>query len=287
MNALTIARFTIHEAVSRKLVLAALVLSAVFLALFALGFAMLYGMIAEEVAQRPAVSDDQELVFAPSILTVLGLYAVHFLSSFLALFLTVNAISGEIDSGTLHAVLARPIRRVEFIVGRWLAYAGMIGAYVGGMAGLIFMIAYAVAGYQPVDAPCTLALMVLGSVLLLSISLFGSSVLSTLANGVVSFTLFGLAWLGGIVEFIGVLVSNAAMVNLGIVVSLLVPSDGVWKAASYYAQSPVFVVLISAQPAGMPFFGTAPPTVPFLVWAAVYPLVFLLLAVRAFSSRDL
>ncbi|MDP8924978.1 MAG: ABC transporter permease [Chloroflexota bacterium] len=287
MNALTIARFTIHEAVSRRLVLAALVLSAIFLALFALGFMMLYGMVVEEVAQRPAVSDDQELVLAPSLLTVLGLYAVHFLSSFLALFLTVNAISGEIDSGTLHAVLARPIRRVEFILGRWLAYVAMIGAYVGGMAGLIFAIAFAVAGYQPVDAPRTLVLMALGAVLLLSVSLFGSSILSTLANGVVVFTLFGLAWLGGIVEFIGTLAQNGAMVNLGIVVSLLVPSDGVWKAASFYAQSPAFVVMASAQPVGIPFFGSTPPAGPFLVWAGVYPLVFLLFAVRAFSKRDL
>ena len=285
MNALTIARFTIHEAVSRKLVLAALVLSAVFLGLFALGFFFLYSKALGEVAERPA--DTQVLVMAPSLLTILGLYAVHFLSSILALFLTVNAVSGEIDSGTLHAVLARPIRRIEFIVGRWLAYVGMIGAYVGGMAGLIFLIAYAVAGYQPVDAPRTLALMALGAVLLLSISLFGSSVLSTLANGVVAFTLFGLAWLGGIVEFVGTLASNPAMVNLGIVVSLLVPSDGVWKAASFYAQSPAFIVLSGVQAEGMPFFGTAPPTAPFLVWAGAYPLLFLLLAVRAFSKRDL
>jgi ABC-type transport system involved in multi-copper enzyme maturation permease subunit len=242
-------------------------------------------MAVEQVAQRPAAT--QILVMRPSLLTVLGLYAVHFLSSFLALFLTVGAISGEIDSGTLHAVLARPIRRVDFIVGRWLAYVGMIGAYVGGMAGLIFLIAYVVAGYQPVDAPRTLGLMALGSVLLLSVSLFGSSVLSTLANGVVAFTLFGLAWLGGIVEFIGTLAENPQMVNLGIVVSLLVPSDGVWKAASFYAQSPAFVVLMSAQPVGMPFFGTAPPTGPFLAWAGVYPLVFLLLAVRTFARRDL
>ena len=62
---------------------------------------------------------------------MLGLYAVHFLSSFLALFLSVGAISSEIDSGTLHAVLARPIRRADVVVGRWLAYAGLIGVYVG------------------------------------------------------------------------------------------------------------------------------------------------------------
>ena len=40
MHALTIARFTIHEAISRRLVLAAAVLSLVFLALYALGFSL-------------------------------------------------------------------------------------------------------------------------------------------------------------------------------------------------------------------------------------------------------
>ena len=47
------------------------------------------------------------------------------------------------------------------------------------------------------------------------------------------------------------------------------------------------MVIASARPVGMPFFGSAPPTGPFLGWAAAYPLVFLLLAVRAFSKRDL
>ena len=47
------------------------------------------------------------------------------------------------------------------------------------------------------------------------------------------------------------------------------------------------MVIASAQPVGMPFFGWAPPTGPFLAWAGGHPLVFLLLAVRAFAKRDL
>jgi Cu-processing system permease protein len=284
MDALTIARFTVQEAISRRLVLAALVLSALFLGLFALGFVLLYDRATAQAVARPGAS--QASVFAASLLTVLGLYAVHFLSSFIALFLTVGAVSGEIDAGTLHAVLARPIRRADFIVGRWLAYTLMIGAYVAGMAGAIFALAYLVAGYQAVDAPRTIVLMALGGVLLLSVSLFGSALLSTLANGVVAFTLFGLAWLGGLVEFIGGTVQNEAMVSLGIAVSLLVPSDAVWKAASFYAQSPMFVALMGAQ-GEVPFIGSAPPTGPFLLWAVAYPLVFVLLAARAFARRDL
>ena len=130
MHALTIARFTIHEAVSRRLVLSAALLSLAFLALYAFGISLLYTMAPPF---RGRSVDSSEVAVASTMMTVLGLYAVHFLSSIVALFLTVGAISSEIDSGTLHAVLARPIRRADVVVGRWLAYAGLIGIYVVAM----------------------------------------------------------------------------------------------------------------------------------------------------------
>jgi len=282
MSALTIARFTIQEAISRRLVLAAFILSAVFVGLYALGFSFLYSRVTPSPNQAPNVA----VAMAGTILTVLGLYAVHFLSSFLALFLTVAAISSEIDSGTLHAVLARPIRRADVVIGRWLAYAGLIGAYVVMMAGSILTLAHWIAGYEPFDALRTIGLMTLGAVLLLTVSLFGSTLFSTLANGVVVFTLFGLAWLGGIIEFAGGIVDNGAMTNLGIAISLLVPSDGLWKAASFYAQSPLFLAINSGR-GQVPFVSSDPPAVAFVIWGLIYPLVILALAVRAFSRRDL
>ena len=284
MNALTIARFTIQEAISRRLILAGVLISLAFVGLYALGFAFLYGKALEDAAARPNAT--VLVVFAAAVQTVLGLYAVNFLASFLALFLSVGAISGEIDSGTLHAVLARPIHRAEYVVGRWLAYVGLIGVYVGVMAGLLLLLARLIAGYEAPDAARTVALMALGAVLLLSVSLFGSTLLSTLANGVVVFSLFGLAWLAGIIELLGSALANEAMVNLGIVVSLLVPSDAVWRAASYYVQSPAFLAAASTR-GEIPFASSVPPAGPFLLWAVCYPLVFLLAAVLAFSRRDL
>jgi ABC-type transport system involved in multi-copper enzyme maturation permease subunit len=283
MPALTIARFTIHEAISRRLVLAAAVLSLVFVGLYALGFSFLFAT-APPFANGRASSTD--VAMAGTILTVLGLYAVHFLSSFVALFLTVGAISSEIDSGTLHAVLARPIRRADVVLGRWLAYAGLISIYVMAMASSILALAWLITGYQAFDPPRAIGLMTLGALLLLTVSLLGSTILSTLANGVVAFSLFGLAWLGGLIEFTGGMVQNGAMVNLGIVISLLVPSDAIWKAASFYAQSPLFLALGGTR-GQVPFIGAAPPTIALVVWALGYPVVFLLLAVRAFSRRDL
>ena len=283
MHAVTIARFTIHEAISRRLVLSAVVLSLVFLGLYAFGISLLYNM-APPFRGRSANPND--FAVAGTVLTVLGLYAVHFLSSFVALFLTVGAISSEIDSGTLHAVLARPIRRADVVLGRWLAFAGLIGLYVVAMAGAILGMAWLASGYQAFDPLRTIALMVLGALVLLTVSLFGSTLFSTLANGVIAFTLFGLAWLGGLIEYTGGLVQNDAMVNLGIAISLLVPSDAIWKAASFYAQSPLFLALGGTR-GQVPFIGAVPPTVPLVIWALAYPAVFLLLAVRAFSRRDL
>jgi ABC-type transport system involved in multi-copper enzyme maturation permease subunit len=283
LHALTIARFTIHEAISRRLVLSASILSLLFVGLYALGFSFVFTNAPP--FQRGDASST-EVATASSVLTVLGLYAVHFLSSFVALFLTVGAISSEIDSGTLHAVLARPIRRADVVLGRWLAYSGLISVYVAAMGGAILGLAWLISGYQAFDTLLALGLMAAGAILLLTISLLGSTIFSTLANGVIAFTLFGLAWLGGIIEFTGGVVQNAAMVNLGIVISLLVPSDAIWKAASFYAQSPLFLALGGTR-GQVPFIGSSPPTAAMLLWAGAYLLVFLGLAVRSFGRRDL
>ena len=44
MHALTVARFTIQEEISRRLLLSASILSLLFLALYALGLSLLYNM---------------------------------------------------------------------------------------------------------------------------------------------------------------------------------------------------------------------------------------------------
>jgi len=256
VNTLTIARFTIQEAISRRLILAGAVLSLAFLGLFTLGFYLIYHNDSE---LSGPLSDAQSQAMFGTVMSVLGLYAVNFLAGFLALFISVGAISGEIDSGALHAVLARPLRRAEFVVGRWLAYAGLIGVYVGLMAGSLLLAARLISGYTTPDPLRATLLMMLASIVLLTVSLFGSTVLSTLANGVVVFSLFGLAWLAGIIEFIGGALSNEAMLNIGTAVSLLIPSDAIWRGASYYVLSPLYLAGLSTGYDGIGIVGHRPP----------------------------
>jgi Cu-processing system permease protein len=288
---LQIARFTLQEAISRRLILAGVVISLGYIGLFTLGFHFAYDKALENSTSAEA---RLSLGVAFATLTLFGVYVVNYLSSFLALFLSVGAISGEIDSGTLHAVLARPLKRSEFVIGRWLGYAVMISVYIVAMTGLILLVARLIAGYEVPDPTHALLLMLLEGVLLLTMSLFGSSLMPTLANGVVVFTLLGLAWLAGIIEFVGRLLQNApnttgadAMLNIGTVVSLLLPSDALWRGASYYLESPSLLALLGASRGGIPFFSANPPAAALVVWAIGYVAVVLCGAVLAFRHRDL
>src|SRR5438128_12552111 len=135
---LQIARFTLQEAISRKLILAGVLISLGYIGLFTLGFHFAYDRSIENTSTPEA---RLSLGVAFATLTLFGVYVVNYLASFLALFLSVGAVSGEIDSGTLHAVLARPLRRSEFVIGRWLGYAVMIAVYIVAMTGLVLLIA--------------------------------------------------------------------------------------------------------------------------------------------------
>jgi len=284
-GALHVAAWTIKEAIRRKLVIGLLMLSVVYVGLFALGFRLLYDKAAENADLEPLLD-----VLAANILTVLGLYAVQFLAAFLALFLSVGSISAEIESGMLHAVLSRPVTRGQYLLGRWLALVGLLVTYVVTMAGALLLIARGVAGYEPVGAARALGMLTLQVILLITVGLFGSTLLPTLANGVITFSLFGLAWLGGLIEFIGTGVKNDTMANIGTAVGLVFPSDALWRGASYYVQSSSFLAQTSAFgqfTGGIPFAANTPPTTQIVAWAIGYLLVLHVGARATFGRRDL
>jgi Cu-processing system permease protein len=299
MSILVVARWTLLEARRRRLLLAGVVLSVAFVVLFAVAFTLLYhnqrqGILNDQSqAGGPAgtLNPREELLLLSTILVVLGLYGVQFLAALLALFLGVASISPEVDSGALHAVLARPLSRLDYLLGRFLALAGMLAAYIVVMSAALLLTARIVAGYSAGDTARVIGLMILQVLVLLAVSLLGSTVLPTLANGVVMLALFGLAWLGGIVEFIGTIPpGNELMANLGTAVSLLLPADAVWRGASYHLMPPSLLVggaFAGQGGAELPFASTTPIAPAMLTWAFAYPAACIGLAVVAFRRRDL
>jgi ABC-type transport system involved in multi-copper enzyme maturation permease subunit len=281
MNALIVARFTLKEAVRRRIVLGGGLLSVAFVGLFAAGFAIIYSQIGSNDS-----NPIEARVFAAVTLTIMGLYLVQFLGAFLAIFLSVSTVAPEAESGALHAVLARPISRTTWLAGRALGIGGLVLVYVGVMATLLLSVTWLVAGYAPIDPVRGVLLLELEMVLLIAAGLLASTVLPVLGAGVTLFTLFALSWMAGIVGVVGGALHNTSMVNLGTAVNLVFPSDAVWRGASFYVLTPNFLVQLGGGDS-IPFSATTPPSALMLAWAAGEFLVLLALARAALKRKDL
>jgi ABC-type transport system involved in multi-copper enzyme maturation permease subunit len=271
----TITWLTFHEARRRKMVLAALVMGGLFLLLYGLGVALIDRNLKEH--QISAI----QMRFNYNILLIAGLYVVHFLTVMLAIFASVDTIAGEIASHTIQTLVTKPVRRWQIVLGKWLGYAAMLLLYLGLLGGGIFLVTYLLVGYTPLNPLAGLLLLMLEALVLLSLSILGGTRLSTLTNGVLLFMLYGVAFIGAWVEQIGALLQSHAAVNIGIVTSLLMPVEALWRRASYLMQPP----LMSSIPT--PFSGTSPPSQAMVFYAALYAAAALGLAMRAFSRRDL
>ncbi|RIK15127.1 MAG: ABC transporter permease [Chloroflexi bacterium] len=277
----TISQLTIHEALRKRVLLAALLLGLAFLILFALG---IYFMNREliETSRGPETQAQRALVYI--FLTMAGLYAVNFLMVMMAALLPVDTLSGEIRSGAIQSLVTKPLRRAEIVLGKWLGFWVILAGYLLLMGGGVLLIARLVSNITPPkpNIAIGLGLMLLEATLLLTIAIAGGTRLSTLANGVLVFGLFGLAFLGGWIEQIGSLFQNETAHYIGIIASLIVPSESLWQLAAYNMQPSLMRDMTLT-----PFSPASVPSNMMIVWALGYILIVLLIGLWSFRTRDL
>jgi len=276
MTVVYIAWLTLREAGRRRVLWLLAALSGAFLLLFAVGFRLIY---AELLREMPAPGLEGE---AASFFTIAGLYAVNFIVVMVSVLSAVDTISGEIASHSIQSLVAKPIRRPEVVLGKWLAFALLAATTAALLGGGVILICRLVSGYLIPNALRGLSLIALEGVILVSLTLLGGTRVSTLANGVTVFMLFGLAFLGGWTEQIGGFTGNQTAIRVGILTSLLLPTEALWKLAAFLMQPPLF-----QQFGSTPFAVTSVPS-PAMVWfALLYGAAAVALAVRAFGRRDL
>lgn len=275
----TLARLTWREALRRKVVLAGLLLGVVFLAVYGAGsYFIRHEMVRDGTARRVMIANQMY-----NFLMLSALYVVNFLVVALAVLISVDTLAGEIASGTIHTLAAKPLRRWQILIGKWIGLAAMLTFYLLLLAGGVIWITDLTTGYQPSNVVRGLALIWLNGMLMLHLSLLGGTRLSTLANGVFVFAAFGISFIGGWVEQIGSLLNSESAVNVGVVTSLLIPSESLWRRAAYEMRS-----LIVDVAGFSPFTSaTSVPSTAMLIYAIVYALVGLALAVWSLERRDL
>jgi Cu-processing system permease protein len=278
MSSLVIARLTFREASRRWVLWAALLLGILFVSVYALGF----NEIQKDILTRNTINPLMRSEIY-NFYTMAGLYVVNFLAILMTVLTSVDTLSGEIASGTVHTLVSKPIRRWEIVLGKWLGFAVMLTLYLLLMAGGVLLVVYSISGYSPDNVLRGFSLMWLNVVMLLSVSLAGGAILSTLSNGVMVFGIFGVAFIGGWIEQIGSFLSNQTAVNIGILCSLLIPSEALWRRASFEMQSPA----ASAFGGMSPFSSQSVPSPLMIFYAIFYTLAALAFAVSFFKKRDL
>lgn len=274
---LIFAELTIRESQRRKVLWLALLLAISFLTIFGLGLHLIF----REIEQVGVALEEIELGLG--LLFSSGLYVINFLVVVMGVLISVTAVSGEIDSHTIEALVTKPVRRWEIILGKWLGFAAILTVYILLLAGGIIVLYRWRTGFAVSNIPAGLGLMLLQGLLVLSLTLLGGTRLSTLANGVLAFMLVGIAFIGGWVEQIGSLLQNETAVDIGIVTSLIMPTEILWKQALSLLQPRV----TSSPFAAGPFVVLSQPSDLMIGYAVLYTAVLLLWSLISFSRRDL
>ena len=281
MNAtLTLAWLTFHEARRRSMVLVAFLLGAAFLLLFGIGYHLVVTGATGDVSSGGLNNIENQVTY--NLLTMGGLYVVHFLAIMLAIVATVDAVSGEISSHTVQSLVTKPLYRWQVIAGKWLGYVLMLVLYTALLCGGILLESGLIAGYTPPNILPGVGLILLQVAVLVSLSLLCGVFVSTLTNGVILFMLYGLAFIGSWVEQIGTVFQSSATGQIGVVSSLILPVEALWRLAAHNMQPSLFNNLNFS-----PFSLGAVPSAAMVIYAVAYVLALLLLAMRAFSRRDL
>jgi ABC-type transport system involved in multi-copper enzyme maturation permease subunit len=274
---LVVTRLTLHEALRRRILLAAVAGAAAFLALYATG---LHFAVAE--SERHATTSFAERRMMLTMLTLVGLYAIHFMVALIAVLLPLDTLSGEIQSGVIQTLAARPVRRRDIVLGKWLGHGLVMTGYLAMVAGGLLLIVRLIGGYTPPGVHVGLPLMLLEGATLLTLSIAGGTRLSTVTNGMLAFGLFGLAFIGNGVEQVGTYMDNVAARNVGTVASLLLPSEAMWQLAASHMQPTLL-----RQLGDTPFSPVSVPSPAMVVWALGYVVVVLAIGLRSFERRAL
>jgi ABC-type transport system involved in multi-copper enzyme maturation permease subunit len=260
----TIARNTFGSFLRNKLIILFVILIACVVLL------MMTPMLAMKAMTTAAKAGQMQTLVLAEVSGIMGL--VSGCGSLLAAWASADAVAGEMKSGTILAVMARPVRRWEFLLGKFLGVMLMMAFYVTLTFGLSYLLAW-MGGERIQSTPWVLIVYPLVRyAVYAAIAMF----LVTFMHPVLSF---------GIVLVISVLASMAAPTA---------PASSIFR---HWLRTPIWVVLpsttllsedrfLSITQAALKQAGWLDHLIA-LAYGLDYALVFLLLAMWSFHYRSL
>jgi ABC-type transport system involved in multi-copper enzyme maturation permease subunit len=278
-----IAAFALRESLRRRVFVVVAILTVAFLALYGLGS---WKAFQEVQGLGPATAGVDAEIVAGATLLGLAMFGTLFLGTILAVFLTLGAVQGDAERGLLQPLLVRPVPRPTFLLARYLAAASVCAAYVVVVFVAAAVITRIAGGWWPDRIVVPALGLALGVAILAALSLAGSVVLASTANGIAIFMLFGAGLVGGLLGQIGEAIGSGTLDDVATVTSWALPFEALYQSglADLTADTVGFTRL--AIDLG-PFGGAEPAGLGLWAWALAYLALTGVAAALAFRRRDL
>lgn len=278
----TIAAYALRESLRRRVFAVVLVLTAVFLAVYALGVRVAFDQTGLLDGTVPV--DDQAIVGG----TLLGLamFATLFLATVLAVFLTFGTVSGDAERGLLQTLVVRPVGRPSLLLARYLAAAAVAGGYALAVYLAAMGLTGAAGGWWPDNVLAPGLLLAGGAAIVAALSLLASVFLSTTASGIAVFMAFGAGLTGGLLNQIGEGLDVDSLQDVGRITSLALPFEALYQWG---------LDLLTSDTSGLtgvvinlgPFGGAQEGGAGLVAWSAGWVALVGALALLGFARRDL
>ena len=279
-----IAQYALREALRRKVFAVVILLTLAFLSLFWLAAHFVHGQLDEITPPSDIVVDSR--TFAGAFLLGLAMFATLFLGVVLAVFLTLGVVTGDAERGLLQPLVARPVGRSALLGSRFLAAAGVCAAYVLAVYFAAVVIVGLTLDWWPASVVAPGLELALGVLIVIALSLLGSTWLSSTANGIAVFMLFGAGLVAGLLGTIGHALNSEQIRHASTIASYALPFQGLYQDG---------LRLIARDATGAtsfllelgPFGGGYVHGWPIRVWAVAYLALAGAAALAAFARRNL
>lgn len=282
---LAICLLTLREVARRRLLWILLGLSVVSV--------LLVGWVVTQLVDyaRGAGMNEARIGLGVSQVLVFVAFMFSFVLAMSAAFLGAPAIAEDVESGTLLAMLARPISRGDLVLGRWLGLCLVTAAYAIASGVLAIGVVAQVSGYVPPDPAVAVGCLMGEAVATLTLALALGTRLPAVAAGAIAVVAFGMSWFGGVLASAAGLLRAEALVPSLDLLRLVMPTDLLWRGAVHALEPPlVLLVARGLDPrafASDPFFALMPLSMGSLAWAITWTTGVLVVGVVAFGRREL
>jgi ABC-type transport system involved in multi-copper enzyme maturation permease subunit len=270
--------------VRRKVFAVVLLLTLGFLGLFWLANHFVFRDLST-IQPPPDVHVDTR-TFAGSFLVGLAMFATMFLGVVLAVFLTLGVVTGDAERGLLQPLVVRPVGRSTLLLSRFAGASFVCAGYV--LA--VYFAAISIVGLTGHFWPDVIVWpgveLAAAVVIVIAVSLLGSVLLSSTANGIMVFMLFGGGLVAGLLGTIGHGLNSHAIKHAATIASWALPwealyQDGLRMLTQNQTGLTGFLLQLG------PFGGAYVHGWPIRIWAVFYLIAIDAAAIALFARKDL